>query len=149
MFILNMKQPSWNWTLWTLCKSWVSSFYLNNILFVPTGNAYFLITVTFGHINMADADGRWGSQKKTQNFGHRREKGKRPSPGINLSEKNENLSFYIWEFTNHLKAQRESFFKHYTRPHISFYKIISKHSFQHQEHQSINRWNRNKKHNRW
>ena len=35
------------------------------MLFVPTGNAYCFITVSFGHINMADADERWGSQKKT------------------------------------------------------------------------------------
>ena len=59
-----------------LCKSWIPSFYLNTyiIWFVPTGNTYFLITVTFSHINMVDADERWGSQKKTQNFGHRRKR---------------------------------------------------------------------------
>ena len=28
---------------------------------MPTGNAYFLITVTFGHINMADTMGAEGS----------------------------------------------------------------------------------------
>ena len=54
---------------------------------MPTGNAYFLITVTFGHINMADADARWGSQKKHTELLTSSQTGKRPSPGINIGEK--------------------------------------------------------------
>ena len=77
-----------------LCNS---CFYLNKyiIWFVPTGNTYFLITVTFGHINKADADERWGSQKRNSELWTSSQTVKRPSPGINISEKNENIYFYI------------------------------------------------------
>ena len=50
----------------------------------------------------------------------------------------------IVTFVGTTNAQCESFFKHYTRPHISFYKIRSKHSLQDQEHHSTNRGNKNK-----
>ena len=58
-----------------------------NILFVPTENIYCLITVIFGNINMADADERWGSQKKHTELLTSSQTEKRPSPVINISEK--------------------------------------------------------------